>query len=485
MSKRFLIRVLLTFIILSLSAQLLIPLSEMNLGQSPSWSDRAFAAETQSGSIFLPLVRSGSILPTIFGAQMKEINSQGGFDEMVRADSYWVRRNGILWSEVEEVKGVYEWDVLVDLEEELKNASSMGMEVILVIRSTPTWAQQEPGMYCGPIKEDELGSFANFMGEVVSRYSVSPYNVKYWEIWNEPDVDPVLRKNNPKTPFGCWGDNDDDYYGGGYFAEMLKKVYPAIKAADPEAEVVLGGLLLDCDPRLAGACDSSVHKEKPALFLEGILRREGGDYFDGVSFHAYDYYQGELGTYGGPSGWNTSWDTTGPVMSSKADFIREVLVEYEVSGKYLLNTESALIYDGNCDLNCETTKAYYLVQSFATALQEGLLGNVWYSVYGWRNSELLDQNGKPLPAYYAFEFARNEIRDAAFIQEISNYPDVKVLEFDRGDRRIWVLWSTIAEKQAITLPGTPVAAWDYLGIQVSASDEMEIDMTPLYLEWNP
>ncbi len=50
--------------------------------------------------------------------------------------------------------------------------------------------------------------------------------------------------------FGCWGDpNDKTYYGGEYYAEMLKRAYPAVKAANPQAIVLNGGLLLDCDPR--------------------------------------------------------------------------------------------------------------------------------------------------------------------------------------------------------------------------------------------
>jgi hypothetical protein len=37
-------------------------------------------------------------------------------------------------------------------------------------------------------------------------------------------------------------------FGGEYYGNMLKIVYPAIKSADPQAQVLVGGLLLDCDP---------------------------------------------------------------------------------------------------------------------------------------------------------------------------------------------------------------------------------------------
>ena len=51
-------------------------------------------------------------------------------------------------------------------------------------------------------------------------------------------MDPKLV--DPDSVFGCWGDNDDDYYGGGYYADMLKMVYPAVKSADPQAQVLIG-----------------------------------------------------------------------------------------------------------------------------------------------------------------------------------------------------------------------------------------------------
>ena len=39
---------------------------------------------------------------------------------------------------------------------------------------------------------------------------------------------------DPNSLYGCWGHNKDPSYEGGYFAEMLKKVYPAMKEANPK-----------------------------------------------------------------------------------------------------------------------------------------------------------------------------------------------------------------------------------------------------------
>ena len=57
---------------------------------------------------------------------------------------------------------------------ELKTASERGLEVILVVRRTPLWAQIDidnnphTPHFCGPIRPEKLQSFANFMYEAVN-----------------------------------------------------------------------------------------------------------------------------------------------------------------------------------------------------------------------------------------------------------------------------------------------------------------------------
>ena len=162
------------------------------------------------------------------------------------------------------------------------------------------------------------------MEEAVTRYSKPPYNVKYWELGNEPDVDPANMP--PNAVYGCWGNINDPYYGGGYYAELLKAIYPRIKVADPDAQVLIGGLLLDCDPTNP-PIDANTGLPRnctPSRFLEGILLNGGGEFFDSVSFHAYDYYGSNLGEYSNAN-WHSSWNTTGPVLTAKVNYLRKLL----------------------------------------------------------------------------------------------------------------------------------------------------------------
>lgn len=413
---------------------------------------------------------------------MGPITPTAGLAQMAAAQSTWVRRNAVIWSDIEPSEGNYDWSVNAALENELINAANNGMQVILIVRSTPSWAQAIPGMYCGPIRQGSLAAFGNFMRNLVARYSVPPYNVKYWEIWNEPDVDPSYFAGDPATVFGCWGNQNDPYYGGGYYAQMLKTVYPQIKTADPDAQVMVGGLLLDCDPR--SSCAAVGSSDRPPKFLEGILRNGGGPYFDGVSIHAYDYYQHALGRYSSVN-WSSSWNSTGPAIIAKTNFIRSVLSTYGVTGKFLMNTETALLCDWcTNDSTFETTKAYFVSQVYASAIAQGLQANVWYSVLGWHNSGFLDSSTlDPLPAYTAFQFARTELRSATFIRNVTEYANVMGYAFYRGDRDVWVLWSLDGAGHNVALPGTPLAVWDALGNSVAPTSSVTIDLTPLYLEW--
>ena len=421
----------------------------------------------------------------VWGMAMEQILPGSAFDQVEQAGLYWLRSaTPISWASVEPTEGARDWGKLSQIDGELSAIMNMGMQTILSVRVTPEWAQNVPGYSCGAIKPEKLAAFGSFMHDVVDRYSAPLYHVKYWEIWNEPDIDPSV--GSPDSPYGCWGDSSDPYYGGGYYADMLKVVYPQIKAADPQAHVLIGGLLLDCDPRPDAGCEITGHDPKPAMFLEGILRNGGGSFFDGVSFHSYDYYQGQGKFYANPN-WQSAWNTTGPVVIEKVRFVNSFLNAYGLSGKFIIDTENALIctWDGCATTEFETIKAYYLAETYAAAIAQGLRGNLWYSWLGWNNSGLINTGSDSLPGYLAFQFSRNELFDSVWVRDITQYSGVKGYEFNRGDRRVWILWSMDATSHPISLTNAPLAIWDALGVSISTANSVNITVKPLYLEWKP
>ena len=297
--------------------------------------------------------------------------SQDHLSLIEQAGAHWVRRNALLWSDVEPQEGDRNWAVVAGLEKELRDASSKGLKTILVIRSAPPWAQKVAGVACGPYREDKLAAFGRFMRDVAARYADPRYTVTHFELGNEPDIDHRLVP--PDNIFGCWGDESDPYYGGGYYAKALQAAYTQIKIGNPKAQVLMGGLLLDCNPETStrnAPC-------KTGLFLEGILNAGGGEHFDIVSVHAYDFWTGGIGNYANQK-WRTSSATTGPSIIVKTKYIRRLLNRYGHS-KPIMNTESAVLC-WDCKTLSEAytqTRAYYAARSFAAAKADALAANIW------------------------------------------------------------------------------------------------------------
>jgi hypothetical protein len=478
--------------------QMFLPLLMRNLLEPSKITPIATATPTQTPTKTATATSTpGTPQVPLFGVDMDHITSGNGLDQMVDANITWARPVGVLWSSIEPTEGIYDWSVLADLQAEMVTASNNGIQIVLIVHSTPEWARKiaGPGPTCGPIADNKLPAFGNFMRAMVARYSVAPFNVIFWELWNEPDT-PIISEDRG---FGCWGDASDPYYGGGYYADMLKAVYPQIKAANAEAQVLIGGLLLDCDPRGIPSVCETVHlmdpgSALPPKFLEGILRNNGGPYFDGVSFHAYDYYSQTSGQYANPN-WSSAWNTTGPVLIAKTRFIQGVLSQYGVTGKFLMNTETALIcgstgFEPQCLTDAFTNaKTYYVIKSYAAGIAEGLRANLWYTVFGWRGSGLLNYDLSPQLAYISFKFAISELTNTAYAGvivpvDIGGVPGVMGYKYLGDNSLVWVLWSMDGNTHTINLPSTPLTAWDALGNPMAPAVSINITEKPYYLEWN-
>lgn len=460
--------ILLGFVPDSSLAQNLVRGTNQEISPAPSSNQ-----ETTTHTLYLPTISQPPSIHPVFGVEMSSVSQGTLLDMASRAGIKWVRRNGVLWNEIEAVEGVRDWSSMANLESEMTILNQRGMELVLIIRGVPEWARTDGGHICGPIAQDKFGAFANFMYELVSRYSQPPYNVRYWELGNEPDSEFISNT----SPFGCWGDSGNRYYGGGRYGKMLKAVYPEIKAADPDAHVLVGGLLMDCDPNNpppGRTCTMS-------KFLEGILQEGAGNFFDGVSFHSYDYY-GFLGAYSNPN-WNAAYNTTGPAIQIKANFLYSVLERYGFHDKYLMATETALLCSISCGDDYETTKAIYATQNYALSLITRLRSSIWYSYTNpWRSTYLI-QSSIPKPAYYALQTVSEKLSNSAFRQKIT-ISGLSVYEFTVNGDRIWIAWSLDGLDHAINLPVPPVRMWDMFGNPISINNETVIGMQPVYLEWN-
>jgi hypothetical protein len=154
------------------------------------------------------------------------------------ASSQWPQVRNIRlfcsWRGIEEPrKNSFNWRAM---DAEVNNALSIGVNSILLTISGPVpgWAvnPNNPGpAYRGPPKR--VQDFGDFCGAVAKRYKGY---VDYFQIWQEPGWD----TDSPAGQKGALyysGDCDFTYLG------MLRSAYGSIKAANPDAYVIAGGML--------------------------------------------------------------------------------------------------------------------------------------------------------------------------------------------------------------------------------------------------
>ncbi|QKJ87781.1 hypothetical protein PMPD1_2844 [Paramixta manurensis] len=130
----------------------------------------------------------------------------------------WVREN-FSWAQVEKVKGTYNW---APIDKKVQQAHAQGVEVLPLLAYTPAWNRATPRTAGSAPKDYQ--AWVNFVQAAVARYSAAPYNLKYFQIWNEPtrkasywlgsDQDfidkiylpaaKIIRQHHGKVVFGGW-----------------------------------------------------------------------------------------------------------------------------------------------------------------------------------------------------------------------------------------------------------------------------------------
>jgi hypothetical protein len=449
--------------VIALAAAIFINTAQVQSASGPFVSSPSTAQEARRAqdaatetTIFLPAIYYQYPYPSIFGIESNSMSTTR-IPFIARAGAYFMRVQPFSWADIEPLRTnppTYHWETVN--EEALIQASVLDLRAIATIKYTPSWAQKVPGVSCGPVAQANLDEFAQFLGSLVSRYSAPPYNIKYWEIGNEVDVDPSLVP--PDSYYGCWGNKKDKYYGGGYYAQMLQYAYPAIKAADPQAQVMIGGLLVNCDPTNPQPGMDC----KPAMFLEGILSAGGGPYFDIVSFHAFAFYMNGLITEN-----IGNWQPRGGIILGKASFLREVMANYGVNKPLIISEAALLCPEGQ--VGCEPESDAFR-DAQATYVASGL---TYFT-------------GGPKPAYYAYQFLATELKGASLVGSLDyQYAGLSGFEFSNPLKKIWVLWAPDQTDHLITLPANVTQVYDKFGSTVIPSGNQIIVNGTVIIEMTP
>lgn len=385
----------------------------------------------------------------------------------------WIRLNTVSWQSVQPTEErVYHWDALETFEEELLAARAANLTPIVVVDDNPAWATipyQDPTTgatkhaRCGAVQAERFHDFAAFMQALVARYSKAPYSVRYWEIGNEIDIDPRLLTEFLHGFFGCWGNIEDPYYGGEHYGHMLQVVTPAIKAIDPNAQIVIGGLALDTPHT------TDTTKGYPERFFEGILKAGAGDSFDIVGFHVYPWYRGNLAEtknqaqntdkqlYSDPDRYDEKWVLWGGTTLGKVRYLREMMLQYGIDKPLFLN-ETALVKDSPHTQHFYEAQADHLVRQVVRAMFADVKTFIWYTLHesGWLSAGLLDRDYQPRPPYTAYAYLIKQAHKSDMHPlAITSYGNtIEAYRLKQKTAYFDIVWSTDAISKYISLSPT-------------------------------
>lgn len=446
-----------------------------------------------------PALQATPVRP--FGVQMQgNINESQGVSAAVNAGTRWVRIT-MRWSDVEPVEQTppqYNWAFY---DAAFRNAANAGFNLIVTVTGNPAWAgiNDEARRACGPIRTEKVPRFVSFMVAAVSRYGVLPYNVKNWEMYNEPD------NGNPYNfgdLGGCWGvaPNEERHRPGQLnyperYADLLRQVYGAVKTADPQAQVWFGGIAYDFF-QPDGPFDP--------LFLDDVmayLRQWGGTqypYFDIFNYHYYPAFR-------------DLWNPFGPDLMGKARYLRTELQNYSVSKPVAL-TEVGRPTEGlptDPIRYSDALTARYVPKAFARGLAVRLSHVIWFTMVDDPNSVykygLLRSDGTPKPAYHAYRTTMSQISGADYVGPVTENARVEGYRFSRDGRENIVAWltdfpepTTPQPSASLVVTATVVRMVSHLGTETYISDGstgdgdprsgrigVAINDDPIWLEINP
>ncbi|WP_157873491.1 cellulase family glycosylhydrolase [Kineococcus radiotolerans] len=295
-------------------------------------------------------------------------------------------RADLSWSEVQTAgPDAFDWS---RFDRVVAAARSRKLTVLPILAYTPTWARPAgctSGDKCAPA---DTAAFAKFARAASARYG--PLGVHQWEVWNEQNAPAFWAPAvNPRA-----------------YAKLLRDARTAIRAVDPSARVLMGGLT---------AAPAGQGRLGAADFLAQVVAQTGKT-FDGVAFHPYTFpFLPSL-----QATWKTPWSQIGE--------LKAVLDRFGVRGVQIWITEFGAPTGGPGTASgglpgaipsttthvTEQLQAKMAEDVIRTIKADPRIGGLYW--YSWKdlgqNSSTIENffglrrvDGSPKPAYAAFRQA--------------------------------------------------------------------------------
>ena len=233
----------------------------------------AVSAFTGSGGSAAPLIKASApaavthqyTKPFIFGIDYADelpvdtaAELSAGLADAGTVGAGWIRVD-LAWYRIEPSPGAWDWSSFDRTEAAAKRD---GLKILVILDQPPAWARKSScatNLWCPPASD---AAFAAFAAKAVQRYPSSV--VAGWEVWNEENL----------TAYWPGGPNPTAY------TALLSATAAAIRATQPQAEILLGGL--------APATSDGVALS-PVSFLTDVAERGGLSDVSAVGYHLYTY----------------------------------------------------------------------------------------------------------------------------------------------------------------------------------------------------
>lgn len=470
------------------------------------------AQEETTTTVYLPAVSNArsSVLPpyALQVAGLSQITTAAAFENMTAREAEIARENLIAeldaafptfldamvasgagyarvyidWNGIQPIEnGPYNWSFY---DQRLPQINAAGMGLIATVTNAPVWAV-EATFPCAYII-NQVDAYYAFLDAIHQRY---PY-IKVWEILNEPDAIPGYRCGAGVMNYG---------YAGPQYAALLQGAYTRLKALDPQAKVILGGMAYD------HFVDEDPNNKFNRYFIDEVINSGAAPYMDGVNFHYFKNFapgwEGWTGVGrptceeaigGNESGNDTFYFPWGYDITAKASHLAERLrVCHENVTKPLWLTEIGAngVGDRNPDFSKTTDptshlfgatvedQARYVFTVHARGFATGAENITWYALkiipdltpvdhqgllYDERDDNgLLDD--EPKPAYYAYQTMTRELGNYRYDHWVTFDPTTrpaaeayqfKHLAGPSAGKPKLVAWSNSNAVVPLTLPNT-------------------------------
>lgn len=389
-------------------------------------------------------------------------------------------REGFLWRHYEPTAGAH--PTQPDFDDAIARLAAAGIGVQAMVTETPLWAStathadpKKPETYKsgvprglekpiftdgtdtpGPGKRvNPANTWAAALDHMARRYQGK---IRYWQMWNEPDYPAGAQGADCTDPKRSFFGSVDDY------VRLLKVGATIVRWRDPGAQVVTGGIAY------------------PA-YLQAMLDRGAGAWFDQVDFHAY--------------GWPGS-DTALAAFVKVHDGLKAVLARNGLANKRLICSETGYT------ANASGVQAAYIAKLYPTAIAMGLESTMYYANVNpsWKQMGLIDWRtmSQKTPGYWAYKTAATALGDVVRVAPLG-LAGAQGYRFERADgSRVVVLWAAPGQADANgrCKPGQasvalPLASWGggswrrisatgEEGERLSGAPRVALSETPLYLE---